>query len=239
MVYEAWSRGHAAVGVEVQELWAGRAAENLAAMRDAAATSRSLRRGGGGRYVGEGGSGGGGSQIFDDDDDDVEKSRSINEPPVVHHADARNWVRDGRFAIADATSVASTAAAADVTAAAAANDYPFDCLVSNLPYGHAISLGGVFDGYAATEDQQAVMAAALEDLRPLLSALAPLAPVGTSIHTTRFSLNLRLDRGKYVIFIGCERVENRREFRRHFDRGGVNRRPWVAREDFLPFFPKP
>ena len=165
VVYEAWSRGHAAVGVEVQELWAGRAAENLAAMRDAAAASRSLRRGGdgGGRYDGEGGS------DDDDDDDDVEKSGSINEPPIVHHADARDWVRDGRFAIADAAAAA---------APAAADDYPFDCVVSNLPYGHAISLGGVFDGYAATEDQQAVMAAALEDLRPLLSVLAPLAPAG-------------------------------------------------------------
>jgi hypothetical protein len=50
-------------------------------------------------------------------------------------------------------------------------------VVSNLPYGHAVSLGGVHDGFAAAADQEAVKAAALEELRPLLSALAPLAPV--------------------------------------------------------------
>lgn len=36
ILYEAWSRGHRVVGVEIQELWARYAAENLEAMSGAA-----------------------------------------------------------------------------------------------------------------------------------------------------------------------------------------------------------
>lgn len=78
---------------------------------------------------------------------DIENVR-VKEP-IVHHDDALDWIRAGRFAADDGNLGPRGDHSAD-------DDYPFDCVVSNLPYGHAISLGGLHDGYAATADQEAV-----------------------------------------------------------------------------------
>lgn len=70
--------------------------------------------------------------------------------PIVHHDDALDWIRAGRFAADDGNLGPRGNHSLDD------DGYPFDCVVSNLPYGHAISLGGLHDGYAATADQEAV-----------------------------------------------------------------------------------
>ena len=139
ILHEAWARGHAATGLEIQAVWARYASENVAAMSAAADACRSLRAVAGSA-------------------EEEERLAARSPPvPVVHNADAVEWAR------------------AWVEMEHEGEVDPFDCVVGNLPYGHAVCIGGG-SKYAAPEDQARVKAGALEDLRPMLLALAPMAP---------------------------------------------------------------
>lgn len=142
-----------ATGVEVQDVWASHAEENMAAMAAAAVDSQRSRGLGAvsnsyGNISGVSGGGGGEAGILID-------------PPTVFAADSIDWIARHH----------------PETAGAHQYDYPFDCVVGNLPYGQVISVGGKAGGYAITADYDSTATAALEELRPLLVALAPCAPV--------------------------------------------------------------